>query len=65
MKLRVNGHEEDHDVRTVQELLEALGIDVDGVAVAVNRSVVPRTQLPQHPLSEGDEVEVVRAVGGG
>jgi sulfur carrier protein len=37
----------------------------DGVAVAVNGSVVPRTQWLQRPIEPGDRIEVVTAVQGG
>lgn len=36
-----------------------------GVAVAVNRMVVPREQWDQTPLQDGDVVDVVTAVQGG
>ena len=37
----------------------------DGVAVAVNRRVVPRSHWDSHCLSGGDQVEIIQAVGGG
>ena len=36
-----------------------------GVAVAVNRTVVQRTEHATRVLVEGDRVEIVRAVQGG
>jgi len=36
-----------------------------GVAVAVNRTVVPRTDWPRHRLEPGDRVDIVTAVQGG
>ncbi|HKJ89309.1 MAG TPA: sulfur carrier protein ThiS [Gammaproteobacteria bacterium] len=50
---------------TVSALVEALGLDPKGVAVEVNREVVPRSALAGHTLEEGDRVELVRAIGGG
>ena len=50
---------------TVAELLVSLGLRTDGVAVAVNMSVVPRGAHATTPLAEGDRVEVLQAVGGG
>ena len=36
------------------------------VAVEVNRSIVPKSQHPQHgSFDEGDKVEIVHALGGG
>jgi thiazole synthase len=40
-------------------------MDSTRVAVEVNRDVVPRARHPEHPLREGDTVEIVTLVGGG
>jgi sulfur carrier protein len=64
--LRVNG--QTHQLpagATVSHLLETLGFHTDGVAVAIDRQVVPRSQHAERVLPEGAEVEVIRAVGGG
>ena len=50
---------------TVAGLLHGLGLDARRLAVAVNRDVVPRTRFAAHPLSAGDRVEILEAVGGG
>ncbi len=50
---------------TLGTLLGTLGIRRDGVAVAVNARVVPRSQHDTCVLRENDRVEVVQAVGGG
>ena len=34
-------------------------------AAAVNTQFVPRTQYAQHPLKEGDRVEIISPVTGG
>lgn len=66
MTLRVNGEARElPDGATVAELLDALGLNRDGVAVAVDGHVVPRTEHPKHGLRDGQAVEVIRAVGGG
>jgi sulfur carrier protein len=64
--VRVNGREHTVDAHTtIATLLEHLAVPADGVAVAVGNEVVPRTRHQEHRLEEGDEVEIVRAVGGG
>ncbi len=65
--LRVNGEAMTTDAETVAGLLAALGVDESrtGVAVAVNEEVVRRTEWPVTRLSDGDTVEVLRAVQGG
>jgi sulfur carrier protein len=66
MKITVNGTpQEVEEGATVTDVLRALGLDRDGIAVAVRMQVVPRTAHPTYQLVQGDKVEVIRAVGGG
>lgn len=66
MKVEVNGDlRELPDETTVAELLRELELDRDGIAVAVDGQVVPRTRHADTPLADGARVEVIRAVGGG
>jgi len=50
---------------TIASLLRELDVPVDGVAVAVNRLVVPRSAHASTTLSPKDSVEIIHAVGGG
>lgn len=50
---------------TVAELVEALGLVPEQVAVELNRGLVPRARRAQTRLREGDRVELVTLVGGG
>ncbi len=64
-KIQVNGQFEAL-VTTVSALLATKNLEeARGVAVAVNNFVVPRSAWPTTLLSDGDVVEIVRAVGGG
>jgi sulfur carrier protein len=67
MRLRINGEEEDFAGTTVSELLAFRGIDPAGrfVAVAVNGSVVRRSEWSSKPLGPGDDIEIVRPFSGG
>ncbi len=67
MRLKVNGVEEDVAATTVSELLAFRGVDAGArfVAVAVNGSVVRRSEWPSKPLGPGDHVEIVRPFSGG
>ena len=49
----------------LQDLIEALALSGQALALAVNRQVVPRQQWPARPLAAGDKVDIVRAIGGG
>ncbi|APE16962.1 sulfur carrier protein ThiS [Mycolicibacterium pallens] len=65
MKLMVNDEElEVDDGTTVSALLNSLGFPERGIAVAVNWSVLPRSQW-NSAVPEGARVEVVTAVQGG
>jgi len=66
LQILVNGSPQEIPPGTrVRELLDLLGIGGRRVAVAVNRSVVPRSVYDTHPLAAGDRVEILEAVGGG
>ncbi|MCK6530491.1 sulfur carrier protein ThiS [Myxococcota bacterium] len=66
MRIVVNGSpREAPDRASLADLLAGLGLDPRGLAAAVNGCVVPRDDHPRFALSEGDRVELIRAVGGG
>ena len=66
-RLRINGVEVEVAVATIAELLVARGIDPGAkfLAVAVNGTVVRRTEWPESTLRPGDDVEIVRPLQGG
>ncbi len=53
------------DVRTIADLVVRLGIAGKRIAVERNGEVVPRSRYGDTPLSRGDRLEIVGAVGGG
>lgn len=66
MRVRVNG--EDRELAegvSVAALLVSMSLEVNGIAVALNMEIVRRGEYGDTQLSDGDEVEIVRAVGGG
>ena len=68
MKIRLNGEETEVRLNlNVYELLVALELDPaqSGVAVAVDREVVPKTEWQGTELRENSDVEIIRAVQGG
>jgi sulfur carrier protein len=66
-RIRINGVEEEVAVVTLGELLAARGIDPAArfLAVAVNGSVVRRSEWGARALTPGDDVEIVRPFSGG
>ncbi|MBX7217945.1 MAG: sulfur carrier protein ThiS [Candidatus Kapabacteria bacterium] len=68
MDLTVNGEPATLvEAGTIAELLQQQGIEPtqQGIAVAVNDTVIPRRSWPTHKLQEGDRVEVITAMQGG
>jgi sulfur carrier protein len=66
MRMTINGAERDvDDGATIATLLAGLDLRRDGIAVAVNDDVVPRTDHAAHQLRDGDRVEIIVAVAGG
>jgi sulfur carrier protein len=53
------------DSTTLTDAVARFTPTAQGVAVAVNGSVVPRGRWPETVLTEADEVEVLIAVQGG
>ncbi|KWS30649.1 sulfur carrier protein ThiS [Pseudomonas syringae] len=66
MHIQLNGEPfELPDGATVAALLTRLDLAGRRVAVELNLDIVPRSQHVKTVLSEGDQVEVVHAIGGG
>lgn len=64
-EIRVNGAYEPM-ADTIAALLEAKGLrETKGLAIALNASVIPKSAWAKTSLVAGDELEIVRAVGGG
>ncbi|MBU1285708.1 MAG: sulfur carrier protein ThiS [Gammaproteobacteria bacterium] len=66
MHVQLNGEAfELPDGTTVAELIDRLDLAGRRVAVELNLDIVPRSQHAATALREGDQVEVVHAIGGG
>ncbi len=68
MKIRVNGEEKEVRLNiNVYDLLTVLELDPvqAGIAVAVDREVIPKTAWQATELHENSDVEIIRAVQGG
>ena len=53
------------DSDSVQDLIDALSLTHQALAIAINREVVPRAKWREHRFAVGDKVDIVRAIGGG
>ena len=67
IRVRLNGQEREYaSDSSLITVLASLGVEeARHIAVALNGEVKRRDELAQTKLSDGDSIEVVRAVGGG
>jgi sulfur carrier protein len=66
MRIQLNGESlELPDGETVAALIARMDLTGRRVAVELNLDIVPRSQHADTVLNDGDNVEVVHAIGGG
>ena len=66
MKIIINGIEKNYTSSfTLETLLIELGYANKKVAVEVNKEVIPRFELRNKLVVEGDKIEIINAIGGG
>ncbi|MCP5140724.1 MAG: sulfur carrier protein ThiS [Gammaproteobacteria bacterium] len=53
------------DNASMADLLAQLDLAGQKLAVEVNLDIVPRSTYADHALRDGDQIEIVRAIGGG
>lgn len=65
-KISVNGETRPHTSGiTVRDVVSSLTANPEGCAVAVNDTVVPRSDWPARAVEPGDRIEILTAVQGG
>ena len=66
LKLSLNGEPATlSPMSYLSDLLEQEGYQSQKIAVAINGEFVPRSQYLETPINDGDNVDVIQAVGGG
>lgn len=65
MKIQLNGEPYETSSKTIQELLNDLDIKPDFVAVELNRKIIKKCDLAGTCIGDGDNIEIVKFVGGG
>ena len=65
MQLIINGEQKESGAKTIQALLDELGIESKVMAAAVNMNVVKKELWETYELVENDKVEFLQFVGGG
>lgn len=66
MQITINGESREFtDIKTVNDLLAALGYQQQRLAVELNGEIVPKSEHATTDINSGDTLELVVAVGGG
>lgn len=65
MKVQVNNKEVETPSTTLLQLAQELKLPVQGVAMAVNNRMIPRTQWEKFSLKENDSLVIIKAACGG
>ena len=67
MKITINGKHRDFELgsMTVASLVITLALEGKRLAIELNGEIVPRSQFSEVLLKDGDQLEIVGAVGGG
>ncbi len=66
MKVKVNGQPADLDAgMNLEQLIKFYRLKIDQVVVELNRKVPAKAAYAATLLKEGDEVEIVKFLGGG
>ncbi|MFV8324312.1 sulfur carrier protein ThiS [Flavobacterium sp. ZS1P14] len=68
MELKINNQTKQFttDSLTVQTLLDLeIPIKQNGIAVAINNTVIPKSDWNSHPIKETDDILIISATQGG
>ncbi len=68
MELKINNQTKQFttDSLTVQALLDLeIPIKQNGIAIAINNTVIPKSDWDSHPIQETDDILIISATQGG
>jgi sulfur carrier protein len=66
IELTINGQPQQFETAlNVTQLIEHLALQNKRIAIECNGEIIPRSQFSEQQLINGDQLEVVVAVGGG
>ncbi|RUM83235.1 MAG: thiamine biosynthesis protein ThiS [Candidatus Thioglobus sp.] len=66
MIIKVNGEDlEINNQSTAATLITQLGYQDQRIALEVNEAIISKSKHVEFTLNEGDQVEIIKAVGGG
>jgi len=66
MNIFINGIEKNYTYSlTIETLLIELGHANKKIAIEVNEEIIPRSELRNKLVVDGDKIEIIEAIGGG
>lgn len=65
MQIILNGESRNCTAKTILALISELGYVDKRIAIELNGEIVPKSQHATTSLNDGDQLEIVVAVGGG
>ncbi len=65
MQVKINGKQEDIDVKTVMELLKVRNVEPEMVSVELNSQILDRKDYAATSIKDGDIIEFLYFMGGG
>jgi sulfur carrier protein len=66
MRLTINGQQQSFNGPiNIQQLIERLSLQNKRIAVERNGEIIPRSRFTEQTLHDGDQLEIIVAVGGG
>lgn len=65
MKVAINNKEVETNSTTLSQLVDELSLPMQGIAIAVNHRMVPRTEWTNYALNEGASIVIIKAACGG
>ena len=65
ISITLNGEERSVEASSMVALLEELGLPISTVLVEQNGLALLRHELEKAPLTEGDQIEILKVVAGG
>ena len=66
MIIKINGEDLEIDNQsTAATLITQLGYQDQRIALEVNEAIISKSKHVEFTLNEGDQVEIIKAVGGG
>lgn len=66
ISIQINDQQQElQSSKPIQSVLEELGLFREGIAVALNETVIPKREWNEQMVKDGDRMMIVRAVQGG